>query len=67
MNECKPTFIIKPRRQFVDEGAVAKFKCSCDGEPLPTVTWERNGKTVEESDKYKVRFFDVRESEVPVL
>ncbi len=53
--ESKPSFIIKPRRQFVDEGSVAKFKCSCDGEPAPTVTWERHaGEPISESNKYQV-------------
>ncbi|CAH1789051.1 unnamed protein product [Owenia fusiformis] len=50
----KPEFIIKPRRQFVDEDQAAKFKASFEGSPTPTIQWSKGGNVIEESDKYKL-------------
>ena len=54
MRETKPSFIIKPRRCFVDEGKTAKFKASVDGEPPPSVTWSRGGNDIANGGRYKV-------------
>lgn len=55
----KPEFIIKPRKQFADEGKVAKFKASFEG--VADVHWERHGQQLQISDKYKVRrYFGLR-------
>uniref|UniRef100_V9KFI8 Neural cell adhesion molecule 2-like protein n=1 Tax=Callorhinchus milii TaxID=7868 RepID=V9KFI8_CALMI len=35
------------------KGAVT-FKCTATGSPQPTITWHRNGKLVEEGEKYSV-------------
>ena len=48
----KPEFIIKPRKQFADEGKVAKFKASFEG--VANVNWERHGQLLQQGDKYKV-------------
>lgn len=48
----KPEFIIKPRKQFADEGKVAKFKASFEG--VADVHWERHGQQLQISDKYKM-------------
>ena len=52
--ESKPSFIIPPRRQFIDEGGRAKFKTSFDGEPEPTVTWMKDKAVLKNGGKYKV-------------
>lgn len=48
----KPEFIIKPRKQFADEGKVAKFKTSFEG--VAQVNWERHGQLLQQNDKYKM-------------
>ncbi|KAK2156944.1 hypothetical protein LSH36_202g12016 [Paralvinella palmiformis] len=52
--ESKPSFIIPPRRQFIDEGGRAKFKTSFDGEPEPTVTWMKDKAVLKNGGKYKM-------------
>ena len=50
-----PEFVTKPKRQFIDEGATAKFKVTIDGPPDTKVTWSVAGKPVIPSDRIKVR------------
>ena len=52
--EKKPAFIIKPRRCFADEGGLGKFKASVEGEPEPSVEWQRDGVALVPSDKHRV-------------
>ena len=52
--EAKPSFIIKPRRCFADEGSLGKFKASFDGEPTPSLEWIRKGVKIEPGDKHRV-------------
>jgi len=54
IRESKPSFIVKPRRQFTDEGATAKFKASFDGEPPPTLKWELNSQEVTNGGRFSV-------------
>jgi hypothetical protein len=44
--------IIRPRRQFVEVGDTAKFRVSFDGQPTPSVVWQRMGTQLKPSDKY---------------
>lgn len=48
-----PEFVVKPRRQFIDEGQGAKFKVSFDGSPA-TLTWSKDGKQVVSNSKIKI-------------
>ena len=41
---AKPKFIERPEDLIVNEGQSAKFTCTADGEPRPTVFWQREGK-----------------------
>ncbi|XP_069108405.1 myosin light chain kinase, smooth muscle-like isoform X3 [Argopecten irradians] len=53
--EKVPEFIVKPRRQFVNEGQTAKFKASYDDTPQTKLTWSRtNGDALSSGGKYKI-------------
>ncbi|XP_041374354.1 myosin light chain kinase, smooth muscle-like isoform X3 [Gigantopelta aegis] len=49
-----PEFVVKPRRQFVDEGQSAVFKMSFDGSPDTSVSWTMNGEPIENDSKHKI-------------
>ncbi|XP_052821881.1 myosin light chain kinase, smooth muscle isoform X3 [Octopus bimaculoides] len=51
-DEKRPEFIVKPRKQFGDVGKPAKFKASFEGKG--NLRWERYGKVIEQSEKYKL-------------
>ncbi|KAJ8003890.1 hypothetical protein DPEC_G00153090 [Dallia pectoralis] len=40
----RPRFLIKPLSLRVDRGEDAAFSCKLSGNPLPQVTWEKDGK-----------------------
>ncbi|KAG7234399.1 hypothetical protein INR49_004816 [Caranx melampygus] len=44
----KPRFLIKPLSLRVDRGEDAAFSCKIWGTPLPEVTWEKDGKKLNE-------------------
>ncbi|ESO99751.1 hypothetical protein LOTGIDRAFT_141551, partial [Lottia gigantea] len=48
-----PQFIIKPRRQLVDEGDSTKFKASFEGSSNTQVTWSKDGKEILPDDHCK--------------
>ncbi|XP_076449773.1 uncharacterized protein LOC143286078 isoform X2 [Babylonia areolata] len=52
--ERAPEFVVKPRRQFVDEGQNAKFKVAFEGSASTQLSWSRNGKSLEASKKFKM-------------
>ena len=52
--QVAPSFVIKPRRQFVDGGENAKFKAAVEGSPEPEVEWKKDGETLMDGVKYKV-------------
>ncbi|XP_060064239.1 myosin light chain kinase, smooth muscle-like isoform X2 [Ylistrum balloti] len=53
--EKVPEFIVKPRRQFVNEGQTAKFKASYDDTPQTKLTWSRtDGDALSSGGKYKI-------------
>ena len=54
VRESAPSFIVKPRKQFTDEGATAKFKASFDGEPPPTLKWELNAREISDGGRFAV-------------
>jgi len=45
-----PSFTTIPTDQIVQEGDEATFQCRATGKPAPTITWLKDGKTVEEGD-----------------
>ena len=45
-----PSFIIEPNDQTVIEMGIATFKCSATGNPVPQVTWIKDGITVASGD-----------------
>ena len=55
---AKPKFIQQPEDLIVNEGQSAKFTCTADGEPPPTVFWQREGKaTMFFPDRRHDRFY----------
>ncbi|KAG8443503.1 hypothetical protein GDO86_012051 [Hymenochirus boettgeri] len=44
--ECSPFFILKPITTKVNLGEEASFYCRVQGNPTPTVKWEKDGKKV---------------------
>lgn len=53
-----PEFIRKPRSENVDEGNAAKFQCQIDAYPPPTVSWEKDGKILEDGGRFRVCFLN---------
>ncbi|XP_030274768.1 immunoglobulin-like and fibronectin type III domain-containing protein 1 [Sparus aurata] len=51
-----PDFTRKPMNVTVQNGKKAFFKAIVNGEPSPTVTWERNKGEVTDPEKYKTRY-----------
>ncbi|GLD62998.1 immunoglobulin-like and fibronectin type III domain-containing protein 1 [Lates japonicus] len=51
-----PDFTRKPMATTVLEGKKAFFKAMVNGEPAPTVTWERKKGNVSDPEKYKTRY-----------
>lgn len=47
-SDDKPRFLIKPLSLRVDRGEDAAFSCKIWGTPLPEVTWEKDGKKLNE-------------------
>ncbi|KAK3802373.1 hypothetical protein RRG08_034518 [Elysia crispata] len=52
--EVAPEFVVKPRRQFIDDGAVAKFKASFDGPSSTQLYWSKDGNVLVPDDHYKI-------------
>uniref|UniRef100_A0A3B1J0E6 Ig-like domain-containing protein n=1 Tax=Astyanax mexicanus TaxID=7994 RepID=A0A3B1J0E6_ASTMX len=48
------TILTKPQSLTVSEGESAKFTCDVDGEPAPSVTWMKEGKTIVSSSRHMV-------------
>ena len=42
----RPSFITKPRNRTVIEKEPVSFYCNASGNPVPTITWVKDGKTV---------------------
>lgn len=53
----KPRFLIKPLSLRVDRGEDAAFSCKIWGTPLPQVTWEKDGKKL--NDVFESSHFSV--------
>ena len=58
--EQPPEFVIKPRRQFVNEGQSAKFKASFEGSRSTVLTWSKDGKVLHSSRRNKVKVFMIK-------
>lgn len=43
---ASPTIITKPLEDTVRQGANAIFSCKAEGHPLPTISWQHNGRAV---------------------
>lgn len=60
----KPTFpakiLTKPLSLTVSEGETARFSCDVDGEPVPSVTWIREGQTIVTSHRRYVTCSEYR-------
>lgn len=50
-----PEFKVEPDVINLPEGETAKFSCEALGDPLPTITWTRNGEPLDSHDTM-VRF-----------
>lgn len=51
---AQPEFIIRPQSLNVNQDNSAIFTCQVVGTPLPRVEWMKEGKTIKNSNKYKV-------------
>ncbi|XP_041477176.1 myosin light chain kinase, smooth muscle-like isoform X3 [Lytechinus variegatus] len=51
---CPPKFVQKPRSINIDEGSSVTLSCKIDGEPLPTVTWIKDGRSIEPGRRFKM-------------
>ncbi|XP_018516550.1 obscurin-like protein 1a [Lates calcarifer] len=56
-SDDKPRFLIKPLSLRVDRGEDAAFSCKIWGTPLPEVTWEKDGKKL--NDIFESSHFSV--------
>ncbi|XP_034720666.1 obscurin-like protein 1a isoform X2 [Etheostoma cragini] len=56
-SDDKPRFLIKPLSLRVDRGEDAAFSCKTWGTPLPEVTWEKDGKKL--NDIFESAHFSV--------
>ncbi|KAM4710654.1 LOW QUALITY PROTEIN: obscurin-like protein 1a [Anableps anableps] len=56
-SDDKPRFLIKPLSLRVDRGEDAAFSCKIWGTPLPDVTWEKDGKKL--NDIFESSHFSV--------
>ena len=54
MDGCPPKFLQKPRSINIDEGSSVTLSCKIDGEPLPTVTWIKDGRPIEAGRRFKM-------------
>ncbi|XP_066264078.1 hemicentin-1-like isoform X10 [Branchiostoma lanceolatum] len=52
---CPPEFLTKPRSGIIDEGTNHSFECELGGEPLPVVTWHKEGKQLSQDDRIRIR------------
>ena len=48
-----PSFTSKPGNQTVKEGDETTFHCTATGNPTPTITWLKDGKTVASGDPFE--------------
>lgn len=60
-SDDKPRFLIKPLSLRVDRGEDAYFSCKLWGTPLPEVTWEKDGKKL--NDIFESAHFSVSEQD----
>ena len=49
-----PIIDIPPVDQYVLSGANVSFYCVGYGDPKPSLTWKKNGETVQETDRIKI-------------
>ncbi|XP_065300526.1 obscurin isoform X6 [Dermacentor albipictus] len=56
--QSKPKFEKKPENQCVYSGEECVFEAKVSGYPAPTVTWSRDGETIEESEKFTITSHD---------
>ena len=49
-----PEFLRRPKSCHVDEGSPAVFTCKIAADPLPTVTWEKDGQQIVNGGRYRV-------------
>ncbi|XP_019613602.1 PREDICTED: muscle M-line assembly protein unc-89-like [Branchiostoma belcheri] len=52
---CPPEFLTKPRSGIIDEGTNHSFECELGGEPLPVVTWHKEGKQLSQDERIRIR------------
>ena len=45
-----PSIVVNPTNKTVAEGNEVAFHCTATGNPTPTITWIKDGKTVDEGD-----------------
>ncbi|OCT75409.1 hypothetical protein XELAEV_18030588mg [Xenopus laevis] len=61
--ECSPFFILKPITTKISLGEDATFQCRVQGNPSPTVKWEKDGKILGKGfDSNRIRIIDNGES-----
>lgn len=46
-----PSFAVKPTNKTITEGSSVVFTCDATGNPIPEITWFKDGKTVAKGKK----------------
>ncbi|XP_071495768.1 uncharacterized protein [Diadema antillarum] len=50
-----PEFFEEPQSMMVEEGAPARFTCDVDGDPVPSVTWSKDGRPFTDGGRFSIR------------
>lgn len=46
-----PSFVVKPTNKTITEGSSVVFTCNVTGNPIPEITWFKDGETVAKGKK----------------
>jgi hypothetical protein len=67
-NFSAPKFYSQPQNRVCEEGERFRFRCIVSGQPMPLVTWFKDGKRLDSSsrvvigEKNEVRFLEIEEA-----
>ena len=52
----EPKVFTHPHTKTRIEGDTVAFTCNADGNPVPTISWARNGSPIDTDDNYRITF-----------
>lgn len=50
----KPEFDVQPESQTVEQGQTVTMHCTATGEPVPTMSWMKNGEVIRTEDRISI-------------